>query len=389
MAETMTETITDTIDEVGGRRLAAYTTAVFIAVFSLWGLVAPESTAGKILSTAVSQSTIESSLRLAVPIALTAVGGIYAEKSGVINIGLEGLLIVSAFVSVLVTDRLGAGGATGLPPVIHLDVGSTVYHLDPGYQVLIPNIWVGFLAGVLTSVLFALLFAVICIEFEADQIIAGLAVWLVALGLAPFAAKVFYDRPSTPQVGTVGNWSIPLLSDIPFLGPIFFDASPMVFMMLIAVPGSWYVMNRTSFGYWVRASGENPKALDTVGVNVHRVRYAAVVLSGIFAGIGGTALSIGNIGQFSGAGQTMVDGRGFIAIAAYLFGNYNPIGAFGASYLFSSLQAIQLRLQGVQIDIPTEIFLMLPYVVVVIVLVLVGKTRTPAAAGEHYDSNED
>ncbi|MFD1645636.1 ABC transporter permease [Haloarchaeobius litoreus] len=375
-------------DRNGTRRMVAGGTLAVIALVSLYGVFFPNSTVGKVFWTAIDQGTIESSLRLAVPIALTAIGGLYAEKSGVINIGLEGLLIISAFVSVLVTDQLGAGQTTGVPPVVTWDLGSRAYTIDPGLQFVIPNIWIGLLSGVVASMLLALLFGVICIRYEADQIIAGLAVWLLALGLAPFVAQVVYGRVSTENVGTLDTWSIPLLSKIPYVGPILFDANPTVIIMLISVPAAWYGLNRTSFGYWVRASGENPKALDTVGINVDRVRYAAVLVSGFFAGIGGTALSLGFQGSFDGGGPTMVDGRGFIAIAAYLFGNYNPFGAFAASYLFSGLQAVQIRLQGQGVA-PTEIFLMAPYIVVVIVLVLVGRTRLPEAAGEHYESGED
>ncbi|MFC4407420.1 ABC transporter permease [Haloarchaeobius iranensis] len=374
------------MDRTGLRRRATGVTVALLAIVSIWGILQPESAAGELFWTATETGTIESSLRLAVPIALTAIGGLYAEKSGIINIGLEGLLIISAFVSVLVTDLLGPGQSTGIPPVVTFDLGGSTYTIDPGLQLLIPNIWVGLAGGVVASMLLAFLFGVICIRYQADQIIAGLAVWLIALGLAPFAAKVVYGQPSTAQVGTFDNWTIPVLSEIPVAGEILFDASPMVIIMLVSVPVAWYGLNRTSFGYWVRASGENPKALDTVGVNVDRVRYAAVLISGFFSGIGGTALSLGAVGSFSGAGQTMVDGRGFIAIAAYLFGNYNPFGAFAASYLFSGLQALQIRLQGIA---PTEVFLMLPYLVVVIVLVLVGRTRLPEAAGEHYESGED
>ncbi|WP_440989843.1 ABC transporter permease [Haloarchaeobius baliensis] len=375
-----------TMDRNEIRRLATIATLGLLGLVSLIGIVLPNSTAGEVFYTAIGQSTIESSLRLAVPIALTALGGLYAEKSGVINIGLEGLLIISAFTAVLVADLLGGAGSTGFPPIITFSLGGSTYTIDPGLQLLIPNVWLGIAGGVLSSMLLAFLFGVICIRYEGDQIIAGLAVWLVALGLAPFASKVVYGQPSTDQIVRLGDWTVPVLSDIPFVGPILFDANPMVFIMLASVPIAWYGLNRTSFGYWVRASGENPKALDTVGVNVNRVRYAAVLISGFFAGIGGTALSLGSGGFFNGAGGTMVDGRGFIAIAAYLFGNYNPFGAFAASYLFSGLQALQIRLQGIA---PTEVFLMLPYIVVVIVLVLVGRTRLPEAAGEHYESGED
>ncbi len=348
------------------RRTVAAATAVLVVLTVVVGLVAPDTIAGTLLGIATSGSTLSSALRLSVPIVFAALGGIFAEKSGVINIGLEGLLIIAAAVGVIATETLGPSGA----------------------MVGVPHIWWGFLAGIAASTLLALLFAVVCIEFEADQIIAGLAVWLIALGLAPFAAKVLYGRPNTPSVGIFDNWTVPVLAEIPYLGPLLFDASPVVYMMLVAVPAAWFVLNRTSFGTRVRASGENPQALDTAGVSVTRVRYAAVLLSGLLSGVGGAALTLGTgTGNFIGGGT--VNGRGFIAIVAYLFGNYNPFGAFGASMLFASLDALQIRLQQVGLGVPESLIQTIPYVTVIVVLALVGRTRIPAAAGEHFESGEE
>jgi simple sugar transport system permease protein len=258
---------------------------------------------------------------------------------------------------------------------------------------------------VLASTALAGLFAVVCIEFKADQIIAGLAVWLIALGLAPFAASVVYGGKTTDSVATLQtlpNMGIPVLSeflvtplplvntalvDIPFFGALF-DANPTVYLMFLAVGLSWYTLRNTSFGKWVVASGENPKALDTAGVNVHRVRYAAVLLSGVLSGIGGAALALG-IGQFTGSGPTMVNGKGFIAIVAYLFGNYNPIGAFLSTVLFAGLDATQLTLQARDVfQVPRPLVRTIPYVAVILVLALFGRTRLPSAAGDHYESGE-
>ncbi|KTG10515.1 ribose ABC transporter permease [Haloprofundus marisrubri] len=343
--------------DLSTRRLAGIAALVAAAVFVLWGLVAPASTPGRILRVMFTKSALSATLRLSVPIAFAALGGIFAEKSGVINIGLEGLLIISAFTGVYATDVTG-------------------------------DIWLGLLIGVVSSVLLAALFAVVCIEFRADQIIAGLAVWLIALGLAPFASQVIYGGPNTASVETFNTITIPGLAGIPFFGALF-DASPMVYLMFVATVASWYTLNRTSFGRWVIASGENPKALDTAGVDVTRVRYAAVLISGLLAGIGGAALSL-SLGQFVGNGQTMVNGKGFIAIVAYLFGNYNPVGALLSTFLFAGLDALQLRLQAAAIiAVPQSLVRTIPYVAVIVVLALFGKTRLPEAAGEHYESGED
>jgi len=362
-----------------------------LALVIVGGILFPETILGVLLSALVEEPTAESALRLAVPITLAALGGIFAEKSGVINIGLEGLLIISAFVAVWMTDVTG-------------------------------SLLVGFAFGVVASMLFALLFAVVCIEFRADQIIAGLAVWLIALGLAPFMSQVIYGGPNTKSVGTVPTLTelfgfLPAGETLPqrlaapavgvgpfdtlldliarvltrpplYLADVLLDASLSVYLMVLMVLLSWLVLYRTRFGRWVRASGENPKALDTAGVSVSRVRYQAVLLSGVLAGMGGSALAL-SIGQFTGNGPTMVNGKGFIAIVTYLFGNYNPVGAFLSSLLFAGLDAIQVGLQTAGTGIPSSLVRVIPFVMVIVVLALVGRTRIPGAAGEHYESGED
>jgi simple sugar transport system permease protein len=354
----------------GRRRTATFATAAVLAVVVLYGVARPQSLAGVLLGTAFTTNTLASTLRLSVPIALAALGGIFSEKSGVINIGLEGLLIISAFSAILAAQTTG-------------------------------SLLAGFVGGVLSSVLLAALFGVVCIEFRADQIIAGLAVWLIALGLAPFAATVLYGQPNvsltaadTPPTLTEMVAPIPVVSDlvtalseITFVGALF-DAGVTVYLMFLLVGGSWYLLNRTKFGRWVRASGENPKALDTAGVNVSRVRYVAVLLSGVLSGLGGAALSL-DLAQFGGNGATMVNGKGFIAIVAYLFGNYNPIGAFLSTLFFAALSAIQNGLQIADVGIPSELIRALPFVMVIVVLALFGRTRLPEAAGEHYESGEE
>ncbi len=311
-------------------------------------------------------NTYSAALRLAVPLVLGGLGGLVSEKSGVTNIGIEGFLIISAFTGVFVADLTGGTGG-------------------------FPAKWAGVLAAVLATVALALLFAVTCIEFRANQIIAGLAVWLVALGLAPFIAVVYYGGPNSgTSVGTLDNWTVPVLSEIPFVGTIVFDASPFVYLTFAGVAFVWVLLNRTKYGRWIRASGENPEALDTAGVDVNRVRYGSIVLSGVLAGLGGAGLSLGQVGTFIGTGQTMVNGRGFIAIASYIFGNYNPVGTFGAAVLFGGLDALQLQLQSLpSYDVPDQLVRTLPYVMVIVAFVFVGKSHIPSAAGENYEPGED
>ncbi|ELY95914.1 ABC transporter permease [Natrialba taiwanensis] len=337
---------------IGRHPRAASLSAVAIALAFLWATPASWQT---------------STLRLAVPIALAAIGGIFAEKSGVINIGIEGLLIVSAFSSIIAVYWLGDGGAT---------MG-------------VSNLWWGLLVGILVSVLFALIFAIVCIEFKADQIIAGLAIWLISLGLAPFASRIVFGSPNTASVARFGSVTVPGLSEIPIVGYLLFDTEPQVYLMLAGTVAGWYLLSRTTFGRWVVASGENPKALDTAGVDVRKVRYAAVLLSGVFAGLGGAGFALGTLGTFAGGGDTAINGRGFIAIATYLLANYHPVGAVLSSFLFAGLNSLQTALQSAGYAIPTELIRTIPHMSVIVVLVLVGRTRLPDAAGDHYESGED
>jgi simple sugar transport system permease protein len=399
-ADSLREQVTDRVTGLDRRSAigAGLGVALLVAVVLL-GLVFPGSLAGDVLAILLTESVYGAALRLSAPIALAALGGIFAEKSGVINIGLEGLLIISAFTAVWVTDLVANGTQLG------------------GLSVLF-----GFFAGVVASSLLSLVFAVVCIEFRADQIIAGLAIWLVALGLAPFASQLLYGGPNTGSVGTVPTFPnifgfLPRGSDLPqwlnppdvgvgvvdfaldtvafaltrpilFVADVLLSASLSVYLMFAMVALSWHALYRTRFGRWVRASGENPRALDTAGVNVSKVRYAAVLVSGVLSGMGGAALSLG-LGQFTGNGPTMVNGKGFIAIVAYLFGNYNPVGAFLSTFLFAGLDALQLTLQTRGTGVPGSLVRIIPFVTVIVVLALVGKTRIPEAAGDHYESGEE
>jgi len=342
------------------------TIAVAVLVGGAIRLLFPDTRAGTFVA-AFDVGFAESTLRIAVPLVFAGIGGIFAEKSGVINIGLEGLLIISAFTAVAVTHLLSGGSNASQS-----------------------TLWIGLFGGVLASTLLAIVFAIIVIEFKADQIIAGIAVWLVGLGLGPFLSIVIWGSVNSSSITTMDTVTIPGLAAIPILGPILFDASPIVLLMLATIVLAWYALNHTSFGRWIEASGENPSSLDTAGVDVHRVRYVGVILSGVLSGLGGAGLVVGRAGRFIGSGQTMINGDGFIAITTYLFGNYNPIGTAGAGLLFAGLEALQIRLQQIPfIPAPTELIRLVPYVSVIIVLAFVGYTRMPSAAGEHYESGEE
>lgn len=339
--------------------------AVALAALAALRLVVPPATVpGQILSIFdVGYAT--SVLRLAVPIAFAALGGIFAERAGIINIGIEGFLILAALSSVIAARRL---------PWVGID-GRTA-------------LWLAFLVGVLVSVLAAAVFAVLTVRYRSNQVIAGLAVWLVSLGLAPFVTQTIFDS-SSPTIETLGAWEVPLLSQVPVVGPVLFDTSPVVYMMLVATPLAWYTLGYTRLGRRIRACGENPTALDTAGVSVSRVRYVGVLLSGVLAGIGGAGFTVGQLGTFVSIGQTSIGGRGFLGIVAYLFGNYNPFAAVGGAMLFAGFDSLQLRLQQIgALNVPSELFGILPFVVVLLTLALVKRTRIPSALGEPYDEEE-
>ena len=351
------------------RTTAKWSTAVAVALLALVAgrAVAPTGSVPEQVLDAVLETGYASAvLRVSVPIAFAAMGGIFAEKTGIINIGIEGFLILSALSSVVAVHLLTDAG-----------VGSGV------------ALWLAFLVGILVSVATSAVFAVFVIRYRSDQVIAGLAIWLISLGVAPFVSLVLFESVNSPSVGTFGTWRIPLLADVPILGPVLFDASPMVYLMLITAPVCWYTLRYTPLGRHIRACGENPRALDTAGVSVSRTRYIGVLLSGVLCGIGGAGFTLGQLGRFVGAGETSIGGRGFLGIVAYLFGNYNPLASLGGAMLFASFDSLQLRLQQIsELDVPGALFGVLPFVVVILVLMFVGRTRIPAALGEYYDDEE-
>jgi simple sugar transport system permease protein len=309
----------------------------------------------------VTAGYVARSIRLAAPITLAAIGGLYAEKSGVFNIGLEGFMIFGAFFAAVGTYAVGAGGAV--------------------------HAWFGIAFAVALTTVLTVLFAVLLIRYEADQIVAGLGVWFIGLGLAPFTASIIWGTRNSPRLPGVGQLTVPGLSEIPYLGRILFDQSPLVWLTGLIVAASWVFLYRTKYGYWIQAAGENPEALDTAGVDVNRVRYAAVIFSGAMAGLGGAVL-LAHSSSFVGTGQTMVDGRGWLGIVAYLFGNYNPLGAAAAALLFGGVDMLQGQLQTLNIELSSRLLGLLPYVVVIVVLAGWGKTRVPSSVGEPYETEE-
>jgi ABC-type uncharacterized transport system permease subunit len=293
---------------------------------------------------------LASTLRNATPLIFAALGGMFSERGGVVNIGLEGLMLISAF-----------GGAVGA-----FYSGSAL---------------VGLATALGAGLLFALIHAVMCITFEADQIISGTAINLLALGGTGFLmVEIFGSGGTTPRVSSFDPVRIPGLADIPVVGPAIFEQSLLVYLMYLLVPLTYFVVFRTPFGLRLRASGEVPEAVDTAGVSVTRMRYYGVALSGLLAALGGVYLSMSLLSAFT---ENMTTGRGFIALAALIFGRWNPIGATAAALLFGLAQAVTFRVA--QDVIPLEFVQMFPYILTIVVLAgFGGRAIAPSALGKPY-----
>jgi len=293
---------------------------------------------------------LASTIRNATPLVFAALGGMFSERSGVVNIGLEGLMLISAFAGVV-----GAFLS-----------GSAVVAL-------------GF--ALAAGLIFALIHALMCVTFEADQIISGTAINLLALGGTGFLmVSIFGAGGTSPRVEGFGEVPIPLLSSIPVVGSALFSQSLLVYLMYVMVPVTYFVLFRTPFGLRLRATGESPEAVDTAGVSVGRMRYYGVALSGLLASLGGIYLSMGLLSAFT---ENMTGGRGFIALAALIFGRWNPIGAAGAALLFGF--ALAVTVQAPQDLVPQEFLLMTPYVLTIVALAAFGgRAIAPAAIGKPY-----
>jgi len=258
----------------------------------------------------------------ATPIAFGAMGGLMSERSGVINIAIEGMMLVGAMMAFL---------------------GSVIFNdLTGGTLPPIASLLAGLIVAMISAALVALLHAFISIYYRVDQIISGTVINLLAVGLTNFVANAYIDPNGLAGVGVFPVITIPILSKIPFIGPIFFDHQPLVYLMLIMVAVLQYALFKTPWGLRIRSVGEHPRAADTVGINVNRTRYINVTLGGVLAGLGGAFLVLESVGRFQ---KLMTTGRGFIALAALIFGKWTSVGALGSALLFGFAEALGVRLQ--------------------------------------------
>jgi ABC-type uncharacterized transport system permease subunit len=301
----------------------------------------------------------QATLTAATPLTLGAMAGILCERSGIINIAIEGMMLSGAFAAV-------------------------------AFASVFDSLWMGLLMASLVGGGMAALHAVLSIKYKVDQIISGTVINILAAGGTRFLNVRLLEPAGMSTPGSFGIISIPVLSEIPIIGPILFENQPTVFIMLILLLIVNWAVFFTPWGLRMRACGEHPRAADTVGVHVNRMRYISVILGGLIAGIGGAYFSLGVVGTFE---DGMTRGQGFVALAAMIFGNWNPIGAFLAALLFGFANALQVKMQIIQPvlpfinqPIPHQFLQMAPYILTIIVVAgVVGRARPPAAEGKPYE----
>jgi simple sugar transport system permease protein len=311
---------------------------------------------GMRVESAILIALLFSTLRQTTPLLLTALGGMFSERSGVVNIALEGMILFGAAAAAISVERIEA-------PILAND--------PLARSAWIP--WVGVLVGMLTGGLVATVYAIAVIRYRAEQIVTGTAINLLAAGAPPVLMQALYN--TTTNSKEVEN----RLVNIPIAGE---SISPLVFLAFLLVPLCWWVMFKTPWGLRLRAVGEQPEAADTMGINVYRMRYTAVILSGLLAGLAGAYLSIGFLNQFV---KNMSAGQGFIALAALIFGKWHPLGVLGATLLFGFFRALAIQLQGGEV-MPSVVVEAIPYVLTILVLAgFIGRSRPPAAVGKPYE----
>ncbi len=294
---------------------------------------------------------LAATIRLATPLLLVALGETFAELSGVINLGAEGIMLMGAFAGVF------------------------------GYFVT-GNVWLGILLGIVVGGAMSIVMAFLSVTLRLNQILCGLAIFFAGLGLSSF---LYY--PLAPMgVQPLGTTSIPVLGDIPVIGPILFQQNILTYLAFILVPVFGIILYKTTAGIKIRATGEKPAAVDTLGMSVSKIRYLCVILGGVLAGLAGVYLSVAETGGFR---ENMVAGRGFMALGLVYFGKWNPYRIVPGVLLFGFFYALQVRLQAIGVDVPYQFLLLLPYILILVTLVLVGRKATgPAALGNPYKRGE-
>lgn len=331
--------------EASGWLVACVGTA-FVLTFLLWTVAGKESSILPVVS------LLTGGLAFATPLVFGALSGVICERSGIINIAIEGQLLFGAFLAVVVSS------ASGTP-------------------------WLGLIAAPVAGMLVSVLLALFTIKYRADHIVVGVVLNMLVVGMTSFLfSTLLKNNPDLNTIKSLPVWGIPVLKDIPVLGPVLFNHSILVYLMFTAVIALQFLIFNSRWGLRMRACGEHPKAADTVGIKVNRIRWQNVILAGAFAGLGGAFFTIGQGLAFS---KEMAAGNGFIALAAMILGRWNPKGAFAAALLFGFATNLGAVMQVVGSPIPAEFLLMTPYLVTILAVAgFVGAVRAPAAEGKAY-----
>ncbi len=305
---------------------------------------------------------VPSAIFYAAPLILAAVGGVFSERSGVVNIGIEGIMVIGAFIGI----------------IFNLFTFDVLGDFTP---------WLALVAAMVVGAIFSLLLAVAAISFRADQTVTGVALNLLGLAVALFSVKLIFEGKGQTEFISerFSRFDVPVLSDIPFIGPLLFQNVYGTSILAIAVAVfAWFIIYKTPFGLRLRAVGEHPMAADTMGINVAKMRYIAVMISGGLAGIGGAIYAQTITNDFSHA---TINGQGFMAIAAMIFGKWHPIGAMGAALFFGLAQALSIAGGSIPYvkEIPSVFLTILPYVLTILALAgFIGKANAPKASGQPY-----
>jgi len=307
----------------------------------------------KLFSATVIIGILASGIRLATPYLYAAIGETFGQLSGVLNLGVEGQMLLGAFAAFYVAFTTG-------------------------------SLWLGVLAAVLVGGLMGLAMAIVTVNLKAEQGISGIGFYLFGLGMSDLLFQKLLGTVET--VKGFPKIDFPFLSDIPVLGEIFFRQNLLVYGAYALVPVGWFLMNKTNLGLKIRAVGENPEAADSLGVSVARVRYFTIILGGILSGIAGSSLSIALLNVFQ---QNMTSGLGFIAVALVYFGGWRAVGVLGGALLFSLVNSLQLWVQVLGIPVPSDIAVMMPYVLTILVLIItVKRVRSPSALTKPFERGQ-
>ena len=293
-----------------------------------------------ILTLEFLMSLLAGTIRLATPILLPALGQIYTQRAGILNLGVEGTMLMGALSAFSVAFASG-------------------------------NLWLGLLAGIAAGILYSLLMAWLSVSMRANQVIAGIGMNILAGGLAAYIYRVIFGIRALPaKITSFQAVKIPVLSDLPFAGPVFFQHNILVYIAFLLVPVTWFILEKTVFGLRIKAVGEHPRAADSKGISVERMRYAAVLIGGAYAGAGGAFMTIAYLNMFT---EKVIGGFGYIAVSVVIFARFMPGRAMLGALLFGMASALQLRLQAQGIPIPSQLLLMLPYLMTVAALIVASK----------------